>query len=435
MVPFVRVVVVTRDGRDLVLACLARVDALEWPRERLEVVVVDNASSDGSVEAIDERFPDVQLLPASLNLGYAAANNLALRDLGGVDYAALLNNDALAEPGWLSPLVAALEVDAGLGAAASKILFAPRFVEVALETLKGCVWVHAIRVGGDERTADTQFPEGWMPTARRDPGRLSTGSSVLRVPADGSAAMLVSAREQAELAIASGDERRTAFIEPTPTWVELPLAGPVVDVVNSAGSILLPGGYGADRGYLEVDRGQYDRPEEVFAWTGAAVVLRRAYLEDVGLFDPRLFLYYEDFDLSWRGRKRGWRYRYVPESVVRHVHAASSVEGSGLFHHYVERNRLLVHAKNAPAGEAAAVVGEFLRTTVRYARRDVVRPLFRRQRPDPTWPARRIGSFAGFLRHLAPTLLERRRLRASNNRGGTVLARGDGGRNASGGNG
>jgi GT2 family glycosyltransferase len=434
MVPLVRVVIVTRDRRDLVLGCLERVYAVEWSHDRLEVVVVDNSSSDGSVEAIQERFPDVRLLPASRNLGYAAANNLALRNLSALDYAALLNNDALAEPGWLNPLVAALEADAGLGAAASKILFAPRFVEVALETPRS-VWMHAIRVGGDERTVDTQFPEGWTPTRGRDPGRLSEPKSVLRVPADGPALMLVSARDDTELVLASGDESRTVSVGRTPRWVELPLAGPVVDVVNSAGSALLPGGYGADRGYLEVDRGQYDRPEEIFAWSGAAVLLRRAYLENVGLFDPRLFLYYEDFDLSWRGRARGWRYLYVPESVVRHVHAASSIEGSQLFHHYVERNRLLVHVKNAPARAAAAVVGEFLRTTVRYTRRDVVRPLVRRQRPDPTWPARRIGSFAGFLRHLAPTLLERRRLRASNNRAGTVLARGDGGRNAGGGDG
>ncbi len=59
-----------------------------------------------------------------------------------------------------------------------------------------------------------------------------------------------------------------------------------------------------------------------------------------GLFDERFFMYYEDTDLAWRGRARGWRYRYVPDAVLRHVHAATSVEGSPLFRHYVERNRL-----------------------------------------------------------------------------------------------
>ena len=62
------------------------------------------------------------------------------------------------------------------------------------------------------------------------------------------------------------------------------------------------------------DEGQFDEPADVFAWCGGGVLLRSRYLEDVGLFDERFFLYYEDTDLAWRGRARGWRYRYVPES-------------------------------------------------------------------------------------------------------------------------
>ncbi len=111
----------------------------------------------------------------------------------------------------------------------------------------------------------------------------------------------------------SGDE---------PVWVDVELGGEPFDVINNAGSALYPHGFGGDRGFLERDRGQYDEPAEVFAWCGGAVLLRRAYLDDVGLFDERLFLYYEDTDLSWRGRLRGWRYLYVPTSVVRHRHAA-----------------------------------------------------------------------------------------------------------------
>ena len=53
----------------------------------------------------------------------------------------------------------------------------------------------------------------------------------------------------------------------------------------------------------------------MFAWCGGGVLLRPRYLADVGLFDERFFLYYEDTDLSWRGRSRGWRYRYVPEAA------------------------------------------------------------------------------------------------------------------------
>ncbi len=86
----------------------------------------------------------------------------------------------------------------------------------------------------------------------------------------------------------------------------------VFDVINNVGSNLYRYGFGGDRGFLERDIGQYEEPAEVFAWCGGAVLLRREYLDDVGMFDEELFLYYEDTDLSWRGRLRGWRYQYVP---------------------------------------------------------------------------------------------------------------------------
>ena len=118
--------------------------------------------------------------------------------------------------------------------------------------------------------------------------------------------------------------------------------------------------------------GQYDEPAEVFAWCGGSVLFRPAYLADVGLFDERFFLYYEDTDLSWRGRLRGWRYRTAPASVARHVHAATSSEGSPVFAYHVERNRLLMLVKNAPARLAAQQVWRYLLVTASYARRDIV---------------------------------------------------------------
>ena len=97
------------------------------------------------------------------------------------------------------------------------------------------------------------------------------------------------------------------------------------------------------------------------------MLFRPGYLDDVGLFDERFFMYYEDTDMAWRGRARGWRYRYVPDAVLRHVHAATSVEGSPLFHHYVERNRLVMLIKNAPWRLAASASGRFVLSTASYA--------------------------------------------------------------------
>lgn len=184
-----------------------------------------------------------------------------------------------------------------------------------------------------------------------------------------------------------------------------------MDVIQNVGSQLVSGGYAGDRGYLEVDRGQYDEPADVFAWCGCSVLLRPRYLADAGLLDERLFLYYEDTDLSWRGRARGWRYRYVPEAVVRHVHTATSLEGSELFQYYVERNRLLVHLKNAPAGYALRAVGDWAWPTLRFAVRDAVSPLLHGRRPHVGLLRRRARAFAGFLRLAPAVLTERARAR------------------------
>jgi GT2 family glycosyltransferase len=87
------------------------------------------------------------------------------------------------------------------------------------------------------------------------------------------------------------------------------LRGRPFDVINNVGIVLTSEGYGADRGYLERDHGQFENPEYVFAWSGGAVLFASSYLRDAGLFDEELFLYYEDVDLAWRGRERGWQYR------------------------------------------------------------------------------------------------------------------------------
>src|SRR5581483_12472754 len=91
----------------------------------------------------------------------------------------------------------------------------------------------------------------------------------------------------------------------------------------------------------EPEAGRYQAREEVFGFCGAAALLRRAALEDVGAFEESFFMYYEDLDLSWRMRLRGWRILYEPGAVVEHAHAASTGEWSPFFTFHVDRNRVL----------------------------------------------------------------------------------------------
>ena len=145
----------------------------------------------------------------------------------------------------------------------------------------------------------------------------------------------------------------------------------------------------------------------MFAWCGAGVLMPAQYLQDVGVFDERLFLYSEDLELAWRGRERGWRYAYVPESVVRHVHMASSVDGSNLKLFYDGRNQLLVALRHAPVASVVGVLGGYVRATASRALRDIVAPLLSGRRPTVAAVAIRARALGGFAR-LAPAMVRER---------------------------
>ena len=115
----VAAVVVSWNGRDDTL------DALESLRG-IDTVVVDNGSVDGSADAIAERFPEVELIRAGVNLGFAGGNNAGIRRAldRGADWVLLVNNDATVEPGIIEALAAAAESRPDAGVLACKVLFA-----------------------------------------------------------------------------------------------------------------------------------------------------------------------------------------------------------------------------------------------------------------------------------------------------------------------
>ncbi len=306
------VVVLNYNGRRHLDACLEALLA-----QRLaggfEVLVVDNGSSDGSVEHLRRHWPRVRLVEAGTNLGFAAGNNLGIRHAGG-DHVVLLNNDTRVRPGWLEALVEAAERDPRIGAVTSKLVFMDR-----------------------------------------------------------------------------------------------------PDVIQNAGSLLLSDGSGGDRGTGEEDRGQYDREEEVFAACGGAALLRRSMLEDVGLLDETFFCYYEDTDLSWRMRLRGWRVVYQPAAVVEHVHAATSGEWSPFFTFHADRNRLFMIVKNTPWPFVLRSFAGFGWLAFGFAARAALRRLAGRgragDRPGPSRIRIHADVLRSLLRHLPEMLAKRRHIR------------------------
>jgi GT2 family glycosyltransferase len=100
------VVTVNWNSCDDLAACLASLEGQSY--RDVEVIVVDNGSTDGSVEMVRNRFSQFTLLPQASNLGFAEACNIGIAASSG-PWVALLNNDAIADPRWAERLMVAAE--------------------------------------------------------------------------------------------------------------------------------------------------------------------------------------------------------------------------------------------------------------------------------------------------------------------------------------
>jgi hypothetical protein len=431
--PLVTVVVLNWNGAHLLGDCLDGLAAQDLPEGQLAVWVVDNASSDGSLELLRDQFPWVRTIANGSNDGFAGGNNVALRAVA-TPFVALINNDARPAPDWLRRLLEPFSEPGAdrLAAVSAKIVFLPRFLAVelatpgftpgSLDSRELGVRVYRVAVDGEDVTERVLWDRAAYGPEGEGPGRFrwTRPAGMLLVPVDGHAGggepfrlglrVAAETTKPVELAWAGGSGSGKAEPEPVDVELEVPAGVPLVDVLNNAGSMVFRDGYGADRAYQELDRGQYQRPEEVFAFCGGAVCFRTEALRQAGVFDDDFFLYYEDTDLSWRLRALGWTIRYQPAAVARHIHAASSVEWSPLFVFHTDRNRLLMLTKNARAGLAAREVLRYPLTTVSLALREVARARHTRRRPPVRPTLLRLRVLGSYLRLLPAMLVRRRRL-------------------------
>ncbi len=116
----VSVIVVSYNGADVIEPCLSSLLSQTLPQ--VEVIVVDNASRDGTVPLIRERFPGVTLIENKSNVGFASANNVGIAHACG-RFIALLNQDARADPRWLEEVISAFTGRPSTGMCATKVLY------------------------------------------------------------------------------------------------------------------------------------------------------------------------------------------------------------------------------------------------------------------------------------------------------------------------
>lgn len=219
--PLVSVGIVTWNSESHLQACIEGLKNQSY--SNTEIIVVDNASDDRSVDLMRGGLPGCRVIRNARNEGYCGAQNQAIRASGGAYYLPM-NPDVHVSPHFIERLVAALEERPECGSASGKF---------------------------------------WVPSPEGDPRILDSAGLFI-------------------------DRRRRQYL----------------------------------RGHRQLDRGQYDRAEEVFGADGAAPLHRRAALEDMKVFnqyfDEAYFIYHEDVDLAWRARLLGWRSWYEPDAFAEH---------------------------------------------------------------------------------------------------------------------
>lgn len=242
----VALLIVNWNGGPLLRRCLESVQRQHRQPDR--IVLVDNGSTDDSLERAGALLAGVDVIPLSENAGFARANNVAASAASQYDALALLNPDALADPGWLAALVRAADDHPTAAAFASQIRLAST--------------PHLLDGAGDSYHVSGR---AW----RNGHGRpLSTGPP---------------------------------------------------------------------------------RVVDVFAPCAAAALYRRSAFQEVGGFDERYFCYFEDVDLGFRLRLRGYTCVYVPEAIVDHVSSAFSGYRSDFAVYHGERNMVWTFVKDMPA--------------------------------------------------------------------------------------
>jgi GT2 family glycosyltransferase len=119
-IPLVSVIIVNYNGKIFLKNCLSSLFAQSYPA--IEIIFVDNGSSDGSIDYVKKEFPSVKIIASKKNLGFAKGNNIGIKEAKG-ELIATLNNDTEVTSHWLYWLVKAINSKDKVGMCASKMLF------------------------------------------------------------------------------------------------------------------------------------------------------------------------------------------------------------------------------------------------------------------------------------------------------------------------
>jgi len=152
----VNLFVLNWNGRDLTLDCLFSLEKITYPN--VKVYVIDNGSSDNSVTAIRNQFPDYEIIELPENYGFARGNNAGFELVKQkADYTIFLNNDTIVDPNFVEPLINAMESNSTVKQSTPKIFYADNLDYIWFGGGKVNLWAGWIRHLGIRQKDSMQF--------------------------------------------------------------------------------------------------------------------------------------------------------------------------------------------------------------------------------------------------------------------------------------
>lgn len=360
------VIVLNYNGEKIIRQVVDSLEAMDYPKNRFEVIIVDNHSRDkskGIIEKYARIYPNIITIFLNDNLGFSRGNNQGIKKARG-KYICLLNNDCIVDRYWLKKLIEVAKQDKKIFAVNSKILLYPKFLSLNLVLSSDISLIYALLLSSKIFSLNktkkmlikfTKTEKGYnleLPYDQHDNDIelemvFNDNSPTNRVKGSLEKLIRINIKDlKPKITIRADGEIKYRVKIPTDLKV---IRDNSYDKIQNAGIVVFQDGYGRDIGsivrykqqFYEYDTGQYDTQKEIYAACGAAVLYRKSTLDKIGYLDESFFMYYEDVELSERARINGYKVVYSPESVVRHVHTLSSQEWSPFFVYHVEKGRLL----------------------------------------------------------------------------------------------
>jgi len=283
------IIIVSYNTKALLKQCLCSVmhslqsEREQRPEDSFEVFVVDNDSHDGSAEMVAECFPEVVSIRSPRNVGFAAANNIAIPRASG-KHLIFLNPDTVVKGNALWELADFMDRVPGAGAATGSFVYPD----------------------GSFQDGAFRFPSLWMTLLDFFPysNRLLQSSLNGRYPRH-----------------LYNTDRSSIF-----------------DTDKSSAN---------RSGILDTDRSSiFDAPFEIDHPLGACFIVRRKVLEDIGPFSEDFFLYSEEVEWCWRIKKSGWRIYCYPEPTIVHYSGQSTSQYKNPMYLELHKSRMIFLKKH-----------------------------------------------------------------------------------------